>query len=196
MSVTTLLMTAMAATTPNLDTGPATPDAALIAITRFDEALSASMQRKDAAHTTAIADAFHVGTMAAYIVGAPWSTMSPEDKVHITDAFRRYLTARFATALDAASAASFRINADIQTRGPDKFIRTEVTQGGGTPTHLDYRLRAYDGQWRIIDVYYEGVSQLGLYRTDVAHIASQPAALMAHFNGAADALRRPPTSRD
>jgi phospholipid transport system substrate-binding protein len=196
MGVATLLMTAMAATTPNLDTGPVTPDAALNAITRFDEALSASMQRKDAAHAKAIADAFHVGTMAAYIVGAPWAAMSSEDKAQIIDAFGRFLTARFATELDAASAVSFRINADIQTRGPDKFIRTEVTQGGGAPTHLDYRLRSYGGQWRIIDVYYEGVSQLALSRTDVAHIASQPAALIAHFNGAADALHHPPTSRD
>ena len=58
----------------------------------------------------------------------------------------------------------------MDTRGPDKLVHTDLISGGGAPIDLTYRMRQADtGQWKIIDVYFNGsISQLSQQRSDFA----------------------------
>jgi len=49
---------------------------------------------------------------------------------------------------------------------------------------VNYRLRQYSGAWKVIDVYYQGVSQLATERADFAGVlaAGGPPALVAKLN--------------
>ena len=138
----------------------------------------------------AVADDFNAPVMAAFIDGPQWNAMSSSDQTAIAAALRRYLTARFADAFDAYNGERFQIDANVQTRGDDKLVRTDITQSDGTHTHLDYRMRAYDSHWRIIDVYLNGVSQLTTQRADLVNVvASGPSALVARLDAATRALQ-------
>jgi phospholipid transport system substrate-binding protein len=160
------------------------------AVASFHVSLLANMKHTPTNLVDAVRARFNVSAMAAIIAGPPWSTASDSDRIRITSALTRYLAARFAHEFDTYDGEQFRTDPMVQSRGPDQIVRTEVVQHGAAPIHLDYRLRAYEGQWLIIDVYYDGVSQLATERADVATAAPQPLVLAAHFEAAAAALNR------
>lgn len=158
--------------------------AAIATVTKFDAALLASMHHDTAPLKTVIDSAFNVQVMAASIVGPNWSTMTGEQRDSVTAALRRYLIARFANEFDSFDGEQFQIEPAVQTRGPDKLVRTTVTGNSGDPTQLYYRMRSYQGLWRIIDVYYDGVSQLSTQRADLAAVADDVPALIAQIERA------------
>jgi phospholipid transport system substrate-binding protein len=158
--------------------------AAIAVVTNFDAALLASMHKDVGPLNTAIDAAFNVPVMAASIVGPNWSGMTAEQHTSIAAALRGYLVARFANEFDSYDGEQFRVEPAVQTRGPDKLVRTTVTSNSDDPVQLFYRLRNYQGRWRVIDVYYDGVSQLTTQRADLAAVASDVAALIAQIKRA------------
>jgi phospholipid transport system substrate-binding protein len=164
-------------------------DPALATVKSFQDALLANMRRDPAKLADSIRSQFNVGVMSAFIAGPAWAGASAPERSLVNTALSHYLAARFGHEFDSYDGEQFRIEPDVQSRGSDKMIRTQVTQKNSAPIHLDYRLRAYDGQWRIIDVYCDGISQLATQRADVATLAPRPAALATHFEEAASALR-------
>lgn len=156
---------------------------------RFNSVLIASMHHDTARLPQAVADEFNASVMAAFIVGPAWSTMSSADQGSVAAALRRYLAARFADAFDADDGERLVVDPNVQSRGADVLVRTDIAHSDGAHTHLDYRMRAYDGQWRIIDVFLDGVSQLTTQRADLAAIAPGGApALVARLDAATRAL--------
>jgi phospholipid transport system substrate-binding protein len=166
-----------------------TADPAIATVTLFQNALEANMRGESAKLADVIRTQFNVDVMSAFIAGPTWAAAPAADRTLLSGALTRYLVARFAHEFDRYEGEQFRVDPTVLSRGPDKMIRTEVRQPSAASIHLDYRLRAYGGQWRIIDVYYDGVSQLATQRADVATLAPQPIALAAHFETAATALQ-------
>jgi phospholipid transport system substrate-binding protein len=171
-----------------------TPDPAATRIAAFDDVLLAAMHLKTGrgqAIAPAIDSTFNVGAMAEFIVGASWAKFSPSDKQAVTVALTKYTVARFAHDFDAFDGQQFFLDPNVQSRGPDKLVRTKITDPGDTPDLVDYRMRAYNGDWKIIDVYYNGVSELATQRADVASTLAtgDVAALVTKIEQAAEKLR-------
>ena len=79
----------------------------------------------------------------------------------------------------------------VANRGTDKIVQTRLVSTKDT-TNITYRMRELDGGWKIIDVYYDGISQLTLQRTDfgAAMAKGGVAALVSHLNGLSDGLMK------
>lgn len=184
-----LVVVALAISTTGAAADAIADDPAVVTVTAFDAALMACLHGNTVPLTAAIGSQFDVPTMAAFIVGPNWSGMAAADRKLVGAALQRYLTARFATEFDTFNGEQFHVDPAVQTRGPDKLVRTEVTQRNADPTHLDYRLRAHDGRWRIIDVYYNGISQLTSERMELMPVAANVPALVAHLDQMTAALR-------
>lgn len=167
-----------------------TPDPAIETVAAFDDALLASMHHDATRLGGAVAADFNVEVMASFIVGPAWATMAAAERDAVTGALQQYLVARFADQFDSFNGERFEVDPAAQSRGLDKLVRTQVVASGGSPTHIDYRLRAYDGRWRIIDIYLNGVSQLTTEHADLAADAERGAsALLARLNAATQALQ-------
>ena len=183
MRVFILALIVIAAAAPaTLAAQPAAEDQAAISeIKDFNAALLASMHHDTAPLKKAINSAFNVRVMAVSIVGQHWKTMTEEQRDSVEAALQRYLFARFANEFDSFDGEQFQIEPAVQTRGPDKLVRTSVSSRTGDATKLYYRMRSYQGRWRIIDVYYDGVSQLTTQRADLAAVADDVPALIAQI---------------
>lgn len=171
---------------------PAAPDPAIATVDAFDSALLSTMKKDSADALGAAIDAhFHVGAMAAFIVGPGWPQLSAADRAAVTAALRRYLIARFADEFDTFNGEKFQVDKAVMTRGPDKLVKTQVQSPNDKPAKIDYRLRAYGGAWRIIDVYYNGVSSLTTQRADFAATLKTggATALVARIDQATKALK-------
>lgn len=113
---------------------------------------------------------FDLPTMARFAVGPKWATVSAPDQAALTKAFSRMAVSFFAKNFDDYSGQSFKIDPKVDTRGPDKLVRTQIVSPHDAPEDLTYRMRmATDGRWKVIDVYYKSsISQLATWRSDFA----------------------------
>ena len=135
---------------------------------------------------------FALPFMTRLSVGPDWAKFSPQQQTALVTAFSRYTIANYAHNFHDYSGQRFEVDDNVIDRGPDKVVRTSLTSPGGTPTNLLYRMREVDGDWKIVDVFFNGVSQLTLHRVDFASaIGSGGApALIAYLNKLSDGLMK------
>lgn len=168
---------------------PAAPaDPAAARVDAFDDALLAAMKSsggvkaRDRALTPAVESAFDLQTMTRYAVGASWTSMTEAQHADLVRAFERYTTANYAHNFDAYSGQKFEIQS-VQTRGVDKIVQAKLVSPHAAPVALIYRLHETAAGWKIIDVYYNGISQLTTRRADFASSSSAGAAgLLSHLD--------------
>ena len=82
---------------------------------------------------------------------------------------------------------------DVQTRGGvDKIVQSRLIPGHGAPVDLIYRMRQSGGTWKVIDIYYDRISQLTTQRSDFTQplATGGPKGLKAHVDALADKLMR------
>ncbi|MDE2356429.1 MAG: ABC transporter substrate-binding protein [Alphaproteobacteria bacterium] len=164
-------LTALGSAAPAL----AQADPAAARVEAFDGALIASMKAGAAAGvkgrarilSPAIAEDFDLATMARFAVGAAWTGFSEAQRQAVVAAFTRFTVASYASNFDGYSGQSFKLSA-VQTRGLDKIVPCVLTAPHNAPVNLIYRLHQTPAGWRIIDIYFNGVSQLTTRRADFA----------------------------
>jgi phospholipid transport system substrate-binding protein len=135
-----------------------------------------------------------IPAMTRFAVGPKWTSFSPAEQAQVTKAFKRMSVATYAKNFDSFSGQSFKIDPKVQTRGADKLVKTQLIQTGGkAPVDLTYRMRQSGGDWKVIDVFYQGsVSQLTTQRSDfAATVASGGApALVKKLDALSDTLMK------
>jgi phospholipid transport system substrate-binding protein len=117
--------------------------------------------------------------MMRVATSAYWAKMSPADQSALATAFGRFSAATYAHNFDSYSGQKFVITG-VDTRLPDKLVRTQLVISSAAPISLVYRMREDAGHWRIIDVFYNGtISQLAQQASDFsATLASGGAAAL------------------
>ena len=163
-------------------------------IEAFDAALLSAMklpQGRDAALSPTLEQTFNFPVMARFLVGISWDAMPDADHVALVSALKRYTAARLAVRFDHFADQKFVVDPVVRERGSDRLVKTQLTAPNTDPVQIDYRMREYDGVWKVIDVYSDGVSLLSAERADVsATLESEgPMALAAKLQQAADKLR-------
>ena len=137
-----------------------------------------------------MARTFDLPTMTRFAVGPKWATTPPADQTALTRAFSRLAISFFAKNFDDYSGQSFKIDPNVDTRGPDKLVRTHIVSPHDKTEDLTYRMRqASDGRWKVIDVYYKSsISQLAVWRSDFSATmnAGGGAALVKKIDDLAD----------
>jgi phospholipid transport system substrate-binding protein len=149
----------------------AAADPAIPTIESFDTALLQTMKKGSAEARLktiepAVNAAFDLPAMVKFAVGPDWATIAPADQSTLLAAFTRFTAANYVHNFDSYSGQTLKVLPDVQTRGVDKLVKTELSDGGAV-TPLTYRMRESGGAWKVIDVYYNGsISQLTTQRSD------------------------------
>src|SRR5262249_16042636 len=123
-------------------------------------------------------------------VGTTWPTIPAATQTALTAAFKRLVISNYAHNFDDFGGERFDIDPDVQVRGVDHIVQSNLVPTSGQPTKLAYRMRD-SGGWKIIDVYYQGsVSELTTRRAEFGSILAKggPTALVTHINSLADKL--------
>jgi phospholipid transport system substrate-binding protein len=137
-----------------------------------------------------VESAFDLPAMLRVAIGPDWTKIAPDDQAALTAAYRRYAIANYAKNFSGYSGQMFTISPDVQVRGADKIVSTQLT-GGGTDVSLKYRMRDSGSGWKVIDVFYNGsISQLATQRSDFASSLSSGGAkaLVAKLDAQTDKL--------
>lgn len=139
-----------------------------------------------------IEQAFALPLMTRLSVGPSWASLQPQQQTALVAAFSRYTIANYAHNFHDFNGQKFDVDANVVNRGEEKIVQARLESPNDTPVSFLYRMRQVDGSWKIIDVYFNGVSQLILHRTEFAEaIASGgPPALIAHLDRVSDGLMK------
>jgi phospholipid transport system substrate-binding protein len=173
-------------------------DPAAQALDGFDHTLLDTMKQSKALGVqgrfrkmeSAVRNTYNLQAMMRVATGAYWAKMSPADQSALVTAFGRFSAATYAHNFDDYSGQKFVI-IGVDTRLPDKLVRTQLVLTSGAPINLVYRMRQDDGRWRIIDVFYNGtISQLAQQASDFSAtlLSGGAAALIKNLDAKTDRL--------
>jgi phospholipid transport system substrate-binding protein len=149
------------------------------------------MQGRFRALEPAVDATFDIPAMIQFIVGSSWTNTSQQDRAALIEAFRRMTVANYAANFTKYDGEQFKVDPNVQQRGPDKLVQTTLVPRGDNPVPLVYRMRDTSGSWKVIDVFAEGyISELARRRSDFATTLAGggPSALIAKINQLTDNL--------
>ena len=140
-----------------------------------------------------IGKVFDLPLMTRLAVGPSWGNFSSEQQQAVVAAFTRLTIASYAHNFREFGGEKFEVDAGVVSRDSDKLVRGRIVPLHDAPANLIYRLRESAGMWKVIDVIYDGVSELTMHRSDFsAAVASGGAsALVTHLNQVSDGLMKP-----
>ncbi len=171
-------------------------DPAAARVDTFDNALldtmksGAPVRERARRMTPAVTAAFDLATMTRFTVGPKWTQLTPAQQGALTAAFTRLTVASYAHNFGSYGGERFELDPTVQTRGADKIVQSRLLPAHDKPVNLLYRMRQTADGWKIIDVYYNGVSQLTTRYADFAQpMASGGAAgLLSHLDALTEKL--------
>jgi phospholipid transport system substrate-binding protein len=192
-----LLALSLVSATPGLPHAQAN-DPAAQQIDAFDHVLLESMKSKAGVQgrykrlEPAVQRTFNLSAMLRVAVGPAWVKMSASDQAALLQAFTRYSVANYAKNFTGYSGQQFLLGG-VDTRGPDKLVHVNMTSGSGAPVVFVYRMREYDGAWKIIDVFFNGsISELSQQASDFSSTVNSGGApaLVKKLNDLSDKLMK------
>ena len=108
---------------------------------------------------------FDFESIARIVTGRYWKDVKDEQRQRFTDVFRALSTATYARNFSVFAGEKFEILGAEDNRG-SLVVRTQLVKSDGGTVPLNYLLRQNNGEWRIVNVVAQGVSDLSLKRAD------------------------------
>lgn len=112
-----------------------------------------------------IRESFDFEAIANIVTGREWKTADTRQRGQFLDVFSRLSIATYATNFSAYAGEKFVTGTSEESRGA-QIVRTTLEQSDGDQVSLNYMLRESNGEWRIINVVAQGVSDLSLKRAE------------------------------
>jgi phospholipid transport system substrate-binding protein len=139
-----------------------------------------------------IEQVFALPLMTRLSVGSIWVKFPPGQQRALVTAFTRYTIANYAHNFRSFDGQKFEVDSRVLRRGPEKVVRASIIPSHQSPADLLYLMEKVYGGWKIVDVYYNGISQLALHRADFAGAIGSGGSpvLIAHLNKVTDNLMK------
>lgn len=134
---------------------------------------------------------FDYQEMSRRALGAPWNTLSDQEKQEFVALFRTLLTNSYADKIETYSGEGVQyLNERLEKEYAE--VRTKVLSGK-TEIPLDYRLINKANDWRVYDVVVDGISLVNNYRGQFTKIikSSSYADLVEQLRKKSEKLKAP-----
>ncbi len=147
-------------------------------VERFDSRLLEVMREADALGYQGryarlepiLRQSFDLPYITRLVSGRHWKGWSENQRAKMVAVFSRLTFATYADRFDAYAGEQFKVTAERPLKRQRMLVRCELVKPDGKATQLDYVLHQVAGQWRIVNVVAEGVSDLSLRRAEYAAV--------------------------
>ncbi|MDN5849186.1 MAG: ABC transporter substrate-binding protein [Nitrococcus sp.] len=134
----------------------------LVAVWRSDT----SFQRRFESLAPVITASHDFATMTRFALGNRWQELNPAQREQFVAIFRRLSIATYADRFDDYDGERFVQSGQRSLSEDQHLVQTQLWLSDGTQIRLDYLLHQQGGQWTIINVLAEGVSELAIKRSE------------------------------
>jgi phospholipid transport system substrate-binding protein len=121
-----------------------------------------------------VRETFDIPFMAQKSIGRYWKGLDESERTRWLKTFEDFTISNFADRFDGYSGQSFEIVGNKPASHETLMVLTRLNRPGSDDVELNYRMRAEDGRWRIIDLYSGGkVSEVALRRSEYGSVLKQ-----------------------
>lgn len=127
---------------------------------------------------------FDMSFISRFVLSKYWETLSDGQRRKFVETFTRLGISTYAANFDSYSGERFKVISKKEVSGDRILIQTHLLKSDGGKVPLDYLLHRTGGEWRVINVTAEGVSDLALKRADYSNFLKNKdiEALIAKLN--------------
>lgn len=117
----------------------------------------------------AVADrAFNWAEMARSSLGPQWRSLDARQRGRFVEVFEEVLAARYMDDIDRFQGTeTITVDGSVQ-QDEDVVVQTTLVTGSHERVPIEYRMRAQQGSWMIVDIKIEGVSLVNHFRKTFA----------------------------
>jgi phospholipid transport system substrate-binding protein len=123
--------------------------------------------------TPAIDTAFDLPALSALALRRRWSTLDDAQRQAFTASFRKLAIATYASRFATFSGERFETRDTVKQADGTELVHARLYPSKSDPVSFDYVLHDNSGQWKIINVIADGVSDLALRSTQYEQIMRQ-----------------------
>jgi phospholipid transport system substrate-binding protein len=109
---------------------------------------------------------FDMPFVARTVLGKYWETFNGEQRSRFVEVFTQLSIATYAANFKSYSGERFEVISDKEVSGGRILVQTHLIKSDRGKVQLDYLLHRTAGEWRVINIIAEGVSDLALKRAD------------------------------
>jgi phospholipid transport system substrate-binding protein len=121
---------------------------------------------------------FDLAAILRESVGAPWATLPADQRVQLTDAFRRYTVATYVNNFNGFEGQRFEVDPVTRVVGNEQVVQTRIIPRSGDTHELDYVMREMGAGWRAVDVLADGsISRVAVQRSDFRRLLTRGGAV-------------------
>ncbi|CAH9018006.1 ABC transporter substrate-binding protein [Candidatus Nitrosacidococcus sp. I8] len=117
-----------------------------------------------------VTETLDIPFIARYTLGSSWKSLTDEQSIQFVDAFQILSISDYARHFDGYSNEEFNIEGEYPLKKGGMRVRSRLTNHDDTNVIFDYLLRNIDGNWRIVNVIADGVSDLAVRRTEYRQV--------------------------
>jgi phospholipid transport system substrate-binding protein len=125
--------------------------------------------------------AFDVPGIAQFALGLNWRYLTPQQQQEFVNLFGEYTAQAYATALSQYAGARVKLGGVSASPAGEVIVSSKIKRAGGAPVRVRWYLVDREGQYKIVDVVVDGVSQRITGREELAGVIQRN-------NGRADAI--------
>ncbi|MFC7333521.1 MlaC/ttg2D family ABC transporter substrate-binding protein [Rhodocista pekingensis] len=130
---------------------------------------------------------FDVTTIGRFVLGRYWNTASEAQRQEYMKLFERMIVEVYAQRFNQYAGETFEVTGSRADGTKDAIVSSQVLRPNGPPVKVDWRVRARDGGYRIVDVVVEGVSMSVTQRSEFASVIESNG---GNIDALLDALRK------
>lgn len=132
---------------------------------------------------------FDVDRISQFVLGRHWRTATEAQRAEYQRLFSDYIVGAYMLRLNQYSGEAFIIKDARTDANGESVVHSMVERDNRPPVRVDWRVRAADSDFKIIDVVVEGVSMAITHRSEFAAVIQSGG---GNITALLDALRRRP----
>lgn len=150
---------------------------------------SMTLEQREASFRNLLRQGFELDFIGRFTLGRHARSLTPDQQADFREAFGEFILKTYARRLSAYSGEVFTITG-AQTAGEhDALVSSRIDRPGGAPALMaDWRVRNFDGAYKVVDVVVQGVSMALTQRQEFASVigSSGVDGLIAQLRARAD----------
>ena len=149
---------------------------------------SISEQEREKRFRDLFVENFDVPSIARFVLGLYWPRATEEQRKEYTRLFEDFIVKAYAKRFADYSGEGFKTGNTTKVTGTDAVVSSLIkSTDGAPPARVDWRVRANDSHYKIVDVMVEGISMSVTHRDEFSAVIKNSGGTVA---GLIDALKK------
>jgi len=122
-----------------------------------------------------LVEGFHINMISRFVLGRYWRSATAAQRHAYNAVFVDFIVRVYASRFDSYNGEQFEILEIVASDAEgDTIVRTRILRpSGGAPIGVDFRVRVFEGSYKVVDVTVEGISMLHTHRVEFASVINR-----------------------